>query len=47
MRGRTEWAKMLDARQWRQHLAKVCGGLAAKVPEDDKTEFVRYSLLDR
>ena len=35
MRGRTEWAKMLDTRQWRQHLTKVCRGLAAKAPEDD------------
>ena len=47
MRGRTEWAKMLDTRQWRQHLAKVCRGLAAKAPEDDETEFVGYSLSDR
>ena len=44
MRGRTEWAKLLDARQCRQHLAEVCRGLAAKAPEDDETEFVSYSL---
>ena len=44
MHGRTDWAKYLDARQWRQHLAKVCGGLAAKAPEDDETEFVRFSV---
>ena len=47
MRGRMEWAKMLDTRQWRQHLAKVCRGLAAKAPEDDETELVGYSLSDR
>ena len=46
MRSRTEWAKMLDARQWRQHLTKVCRGLTAKAPEDDETEFVSYSLSD-
>ena len=47
MRGQTESAKMLDTRQWRQHLAKVCGGLTTKAPEDDETEFVGYSLSDR
>ena len=47
MRGRTERAKMLDARQWRQHLAKVYRGLATKAPVDDEAEFVRNSLWDR
>ena len=37
---------MLDDRQRRQHLAKVCRGLAAKAPEDNETEFVSYSLSD-
>ena len=44
---RTEWAKMRNARQWRHHLGKVCGGLAAKAPEDGETEFVSNSLSDR
>ena len=46
MHGRTEWAKMLGARQWRHHLAKVCRGLAAVASEDDETEFVSNSLTD-
>ena len=47
MRGRTEWTKMMNTRQWCQHLAKVCGGLATEAPEDEETEFVDDSLLDR
>ena len=47
MRGRTEWTKMMNTRQWRQHLTKVCGGLATEAPEDEETEFVDDSLLDR
>ena len=47
MRGRTEWTKMVNTRQWCQHLAKVCRSLATKAPEDEETEFVDDSLSDR
>ena len=47
MRGRTEWTKMMNTRQWCQNLAKVCGGLATEAPEDKEAEFVDDSLLNR
>ena len=47
MLGRTEWTKMVMTREWCQHLAKVCGGLATKAPEDEETEFVDDSLSNR
>ena len=49
MRGRTEWTKMMNTRQWCQHSTSRKGmrGLATKAPEDEETEFVDDSLSDR